>query len=268
MNNIFSIKRFLLLLRRQWIGFGKIYLMSIIIVLGVFTAFYGYNLGRFANTYDSVNIESAFSFRPFLFVFLGLIYISVIANSYFLSLANKSKAAFELLVPASSLEKFFAGLFYTAVCPVAVYFLIFTAVDYAFVSYTKSTYASLYHYVVSQTGRSMTTEDLLYFSPNNFPRQLLYFLFVPFLLHAVFLLGSLSFKDNQFVKTALTLFTYIAIVVFVVMGVGKYFSSTRVLIDQTQTEEIEMLRTVLIIGIVVTLTIWSIAYLRLKEKEV
>lgn len=268
MNNLFSIDRFGLLLRRQWSGFGKIYLLSLAIVMGIFVAFYAFNLNDFAKTYESVHINSAFNFRTFLFVFLGLIYIVVIASTYFVSLANKSKAPFELLIPASSLEKFLGGIFYTAICSTFAYFFIFCLVDYIFVAYTKFTYASIYNYLDRRQGLTITVDDLTYYWNKGFPSQLYYMLFVPFLLHAVFFLGSLSFKNNHFIKTAVTLILYITLWVLAVVGVSKYFDGNRIMVGQTHYDELDILRMCLAVGIIMTLAIWSIAYLRLKEKEV
>lgn len=268
MNNLFSIDRFGLLLRRQWIGFGPIYLMSLAIVAGIFVAFYGFNLNDFAKTYDRVHIKAAFDFRTLLFILLGLIYIVVIASTYFVSLSNKSKAPFELLIPASSLEKFLGGIFYTVICSTLAYFFIFSLTDYIFVVYTKFTYASIYNYLDQRQGLTLTVDDLTFYWNKGFPTQLYYLLFVPFLLHAVFFLGSLSFKNNHFIKTAVTLILYITLWVLTVVGVSKYFDGNRIMFGQTHYEELDLLRIFLAIGIVMTLAIWSIVYLRLKEKEV
>ena len=42
MNNTFNIQRLGLLLKRQWLEFGKIYLITVAVALGVIITFYGF----------------------------------------------------------------------------------------------------------------------------------------------------------------------------------------------------------------------------------
>ncbi|RZL46113.1 MAG: hypothetical protein EOO93_26330, partial [Pedobacter sp.] len=42
MNNTFNINRFGLLLRRQWLDFGKIYLIILVVIIGVIIGFYAW----------------------------------------------------------------------------------------------------------------------------------------------------------------------------------------------------------------------------------
>jgi hypothetical protein len=50
------------LIRRQWIGFGRIYLMSIGIIAGVIFGFYAVNLG---SNYDDIKKNTVYSLLNF-----------------------------------------------------------------------------------------------------------------------------------------------------------------------------------------------------------
>jgi len=69
MNNTFDFGRFSLLIRRQWINFGRVYLMALGIVLGIFIAFYGYNFARAVSEGDHHAILNVLNFRPSIFLY-------------------------------------------------------------------------------------------------------------------------------------------------------------------------------------------------------
>ncbi|RZL57709.1 MAG: hypothetical protein EOO93_17695, partial [Pedobacter sp.] len=91
MNNTFNINRFGLLLKRQWLDFGKIYLISLVVVIGVIIGFYAFSAPLPSKTnnfdYDS-NLDMRFRYP--LFLILGFLFISIVASSYFSLLGQKS----------------------------------------------------------------------------------------------------------------------------------------------------------------------------------
>ena len=86
MNNTFSIQRFGLLLKRQWLEFGKIYLISLVVVLGVLLTFYGfqyYSITHFEHFENRSYSRNPLIFRIPLFLVTGLIFITIMASTYF-----------------------------------------------------------------------------------------------------------------------------------------------------------------------------------------
>ena len=181
MNNTFNIQRFGLLLKRQWLEFGKIYLISLAVVLGIFLTFYGYNAylfsfyGQLADHYEN----SYLFFREPLFIVLGLLFVTVIASSYFAHLGQKPKAIIDLMIPASTFEKFLTGVFFTSILTSASFLLLFYLTDLAFVMNIKA---------------KMPAEQ--YFFVKNNPNAFKPIYLIPFFVSSVFLLGSIYFSTT------------------------------------------------------------------------
>jgi hypothetical protein len=123
MNDTFNINRFGLLLRRQWLEFGKIFLITLGVAFGVIATFYTLNFWP-VFVYDSLSYVSI-GFREPLFVIFGFLFITVVASNYFAHLGQKPKTIIELLLPASTFEKFLASVVFTAILSVLGYILIF-----------------------------------------------------------------------------------------------------------------------------------------------
>jgi hypothetical protein len=90
MNNTFNINRFGLLVKRQWLDFGKIYLISLIVIAGILTGFYIFNIPT-ALRNNRINDDGYFNmgFRIPLFLIMGFIFISVVSSSYFSCFGQK-----------------------------------------------------------------------------------------------------------------------------------------------------------------------------------
>lgn len=271
MSNVFNFNRLCALIRRQWINVGRIYLMSLVIIVGVFVAFYAYNLYSY---FDQLQMgrdtgERVLSFRVPLFFILGLFFISVTSSSYFSFMGQKTKAIFELMIPASRIEKFLASIFYTVVVSLLSYFLLFYMVDLGFVGYLRSVGSSVKTITIN-SGEQLVIDNWMYFFQLEKWEFLPYFYFLPFLLNALFLLGSIAYQNYQYIKTAITMIIYIAIWSLTFAYVMKLRTDNTVSLG-TNTffdEKQHVFELFLIIGLVLTLIFWSLAFLRLKEKEV
>lgn len=270
MSNVFNFNRLCALIRRQWISVGRIYLMSLVILAGVFVAFYGFRIGMSLedlknNPHEGVGL---LSFRPPLFFILGLFFITVISSSYFSDLGQKTKAIFELMIPASRLEKFIASIFYTVIVSLSAYLLLFFLVDFAFVSYLKSLGNSVTTYTY-ESGEQVVLENWIYFFKLEQGKFMYYLYFLPFLLNALFLLGSIAYKNYQYIKTAITMIVYVAIWVIIFGYVMKLKTENTIQVNKYFfQEEVHTFQLFMVIGIILTLVFWGLAFLRLKEKEV
>lgn len=268
MNNTFDINRFCLLLKRQWLDFGKIYLISLLTLTGVLIGFYYFNLPKIEDYYFTWNKfnQVILSFRLPILLMFGFIFISVIAGSYFTSLGQKPKAIMELMVPASLFEKLLLGIFFTAIVGLASYLLIFYIVDKTFIVYLDNSWRyqkvlNTETNLLTQVTYSSIVDDL------TSERKFCGFFAMPFLITGIFLLGSVYFNRFHYIKTAVSVMLFVSIGVYIVTKFSELLTK-RLLSNNRINNKDNFLSTFLLITIALTLIIWVITYVRLKEKEV
>ncbi|MES2448115.1 MAG: hypothetical protein V4546_13095 [Bacteroidota bacterium] len=272
MNNTFNIQRFGLLLKRQWLEFGKIYLITLGVAAGVIIAFYSFSLWR-------VLIEKvqqpyvALDFREPLFTIFGFLFITVIASNYFAHLGQKSKAIIDLLIPASTFEKFLAGIFFTAVLSSIAYLLIFFVTDLAFVSKLRNMYPNIFW--TYTTDATEEKKDLItYFFSRYAPKEFTsIYVIVPFFITSIFLLGSIYFNKYHYIKTTIAVMIFSGIWGYIIVNTAELVFKGRVAIYRNSSIEVDNPKLWAEIGIfclilLLTAIIWRITYQRLKEKEV
>lgn len=267
MNNTFSIQRFGLLLKRQWLEFGKIYLISLAVLLGIFIAFYGYNY--YAIMTYGVFSTSIMEFRIPLFIIAGFLFITIIASTYFAHLGQKSRAILDLMIPASTFEKFMGGIFFTIVLGIVGYLLIFYITDLLFLTSLQKWYQS--------TGVDGQLNDVNEYFPYFFTQIHEYIpspvFIIPLFTVSVFLLGSIYFEKFHYIKTTICVMLFSGIWAAIIAKSGQLLFEGRIPIKNDNMKHMfnekataEIWLTALII--VLTLIFWSITYVRLKEKEV
>ncbi|TKC12959.1 hypothetical protein FA048_04900 [Pedobacter polaris] len=275
MNNTFNIQRFGLLLKRQWLEFGKIYLISLLVALGVIITFYGLALWKNIVGTHAFS-ERDLHFREPLFLIFGFIFISIIASNYFAHLGQKPKAIIDLLIPASTFEKFLTGIFFTSILAIASFVILFYLTDLAFVSKLRS----LYHSVSSVTtytdasGKEVKSIDnIMYFFSKNSPNLFKPLYAVPFFVTSIFLVGSIYFNKFHYIKTAISVMIFSGIWSLIIFKSGEFLFEGKVLIESEEMplnnvsrSDGEILGVLLLV--VLTAIFWSITYVRLKEKEV
>jgi len=267
MNNTFNINRFGLLLKRQWLDFGKIYLISLVVLLGIVVGFYGYNIPSPLkdNNFDyDGNLDMRFRYP--LFLILGFIFISIVASSYFNILGQKSRAILELMTPASTFEKFVAGVTYTAIISLFSYLLIFYLTDLAFVKYLNSHLNAFNHPGIRQA-ESITKEV---FNDEGYRKYCGYFFAFPFLVTSIFLLGSIYFNRFHYIKTALSLMIFIGLASYLVVKFSMWIMEGKIPYHHNYRNDDKdwILLAILLTTSIITVIIWAITYIRLKEKEV
>ncbi|MFC3561032.1 hypothetical protein [Pedobacter jamesrossensis] len=269
MNNTFNINRFGLLLKRQWLDFGKIYLISLLVVTGVIIGFYAWNSPSPVkpNNFDyDGNLDMRFRYP--LFLILGFLFISIVASSYFSLLGQKSRAILELMTPASIFEKFLGGIFYTAILSLLSFLILFYITDFAFVKYIN---AHLTEFKIDgnskKTIQSVDSIASQIFTDANYRSFLVSFFALPFLVTSVFLLGSVYFNRFHYIKTAISVMVFSGVAIYIVAKSAELL--TRGMLSNNNVKDKDSILTIiLLITIALTLIIWAITYIRLKEKEV
>ncbi len=264
MNHTFNIQRFGLLLKRQWLEFGKIYLISLGVALGVLIAFYSIGLADVLFDEDQL-LSHDLNFREPLFLCFGFIFISIIASTYFAHLGQKPKAIIDLLIPASTFEKFLSGIFFTAILSSASFLLLFYLTDWAFVSKLKSLLES------GKTPYEGNKEEIMFFFSKYWEMAVTPVFVVPFFVTSIFLLGSVYFNKFHYIKTAISVMIFVGLWCLIIFNAGEGLFKDRIPMHMDRTDNFgkadEMLLiTLLLSGL--TLIFWAITYVRLKEKEV
>lgn len=271
MNNTFNINRFLLLVQRQWLSFRKEYFLIVGVVLAIVIFFYSkqvYDISKFASLPNAGDQHfNLVGTRTSLFCILGVLYVTLIASAYFRGLGKSGSAIPNLLLPASQFEKFLNALVYTVLLGFTTFLLLFYIVDYGFMSYLRGILTS--QYSTWYNGEEIVTDRLAYLVPSLYNENIVYAFFVPFLLNAIFLLGSIYFAKSQYVKTIVSVSIYIAICYLIIYVVYRiFFADVIQLEDKNVKEFINPVKLLSAIGWFITVALWTITYFRLKEKEV
>ncbi|MCX2573480.1 hypothetical protein [Pedobacter sandarakinus] len=271
MNNTFNINRFGLLLKRQWLDFGKIYLITLGVVIGIIVGFYAWyapSPSKFNNFDSDGNLD--LRFRYGLFLILGFIFISVVASSYFALFGQKARAIMELMNPASIFEKFLSGVLYTAVLSVLSYLILFYLVDLAFVKYLNG-YLSEFTMsgnkgLVVKPAESIAAQ---FIDDANYRNNLWYFTAIPFFITSIFLLGSIYFNRFHYIKTAISVMIFFGAASYIIYNVINRLTRNMVSLHHGGQNK-EDIALILLFSITagLALILWAITYIRLKEKEV
>lgn len=278
MNNTFNTRRFSLLLKRQWLEFGKIYLMSLGIIVAIIVGFYLFNFPDITEYKKTEMVAYRINFREPLFTLLGPLFISIIAGTYFAHLGNKAKATSDLLTPASKLEKYATAIIYTSIVPILSYVFIFSVVDFCFVQ----AYLSDYSYVekVYEGGqyvnRTIEKGDWLFFNHSHllhsyFNEVVLICSSFSILITAVFLMGSIYFNRFQYIKTLVTVSALVSVAMPIYVQAGKFFfhNKVRISTDNSLSGPGDNGPILIATGItIIALFFYIVGYIRYKEKEV
>lgn len=273
MNNTFDIKRFGLLIKKQWLEYGKLYLISLGIVAGVLGAMYGYmywDIITLRTGFENLNLR--LDFRWPLFSIFGILFISLAANHYFAPLGQKPKAILELTLPASSLEKFLVGVLYSCIFAVLSYLLIFYVIDLIFVARLKNLFPTAVNHNYADPERILNEQVPQYFFSRvkKLPSIQLSPFAGSFLLTSVFLLGSLFYNKFQYIKTVITVMVFGAVWLTLTINLQHSIFSNKI---STSNYNQHVSQNILGWGfsvflLVLTIIFYTIAYIRFKEKEV
>ncbi|PWS27736.1 hypothetical protein DHW03_09155 [Pedobacter yonginense] len=268
MNNTFNINRFGLLLRRQWLDFGKIYLLSLIVVFGVLVGFYVTNIPKPSDGLPSMDDGFiSLRFRYPIFGMVGFLFISILASSYFTNLGQKPKAIIDLMTPASVFEKFLAGVFYTTILGIGSYLFIFYITDLVFCKYLNNTFSAFPPVHIGKNSAATLVKARLLNSEMNF-EQYRGFACVPVMVTSMFLLGSVYFNRFHYIKTAVSVFIACSIIGYVIYLCVSKMGENMVKITDSGNNEQLAFTIIFVSSAVISIFFWVITYVRLKEKEI
>jgi hypothetical protein len=188
MTTTFSFPRLLQLIRKQWIENARLYLFSVLALLGLLgliIIFWIISGGRNYNE-DALYI---------IFVFGLFISGAVFASMSFSPLGNKEKGTYWLSFPASHLEKLVTMIFYNVIVFTAAYCLCFFLVKSLAVAYVNG--------LVAENPSTYSLRRSEWGSTHSFLQVVPYFLYAFFAVQAFYLLGSAYFSRYSFVVTTI-----------------------------------------------------------------
>ncbi|MEO8404374.1 MAG: hypothetical protein ABI480_07260 [Chitinophagaceae bacterium] len=268
MNQFFSLKRFILLVLKHWADNKKRYILSVLAFIGLLITWFVFVLvvddGR-PMDYEIQVITYFFS----LFA-VGTFY----ASQYFRDLGSRAKGINFLLVPASLFEKLLCSLLYTVIFFLIIFSTAFYLVDFLMVAISNT--------FIGNKAAVANVFDIVFLRFNSDSTITLLFIF--FSIQSAFLLGSVYFKKYGFIKTIISGFVAVFLLVCLVFFLydfllpkGEYQSgfltSYRVRIDGVNDRLVEVPRWIgkvcsFIVMYAIAPFLWIVSYYRLREKQV
>ena len=202
MTTTFSFSRLLQLIRKQWIENSRLYLYSVLALLGLLGLIMIFWVISDGQHYSEDSLYIIFLFGLFI---AG----AVFASMSFSMLGNKEKGTYWLAFPASHLEKLLCMIFYNVIVFTIVYCACFFLLKSAAVGYVNS--------LVAEYPGKYTFRRSVWDSNRSFLGVVPYFLYAFFAVQAFYLLGSVYFSRYTFVITTIAgsalifLFSYYSI---------------------------------------------------------
>lgn len=283
MDKTFSLYRVGLLLKRQWASFGKIFLIALGAVTLMILGAYLFNLPRDGQfQYRVVNgNEIGFGFSPVALVTLSVLFISMSSSWYFSKWGKKANAIEDLLLPASSLEKFVCSFLLTGIVCIGSFYIVFLLVDSGYRAYMQRFVNSLPGLVPIEEGGGVNSLIPLKYKDVSIAsfwsevggRNLYTVLILQFLLQCVFLLGSIYFKRFQYIKTLISFLVFTFLVFSASIRMIIVLTRHKIRVFHTLSD-LEQQRGLWIPSFHYALTIITIivcywaTYQRIKEKEI
>jgi len=276
MNAVFDLKRWFLYIGKHWNENRRRYLLSLAAVGGLLVLWYSFLM--------IVNPDNPMGLRMQVVTFYVGLFLTgcLFASTIFNDLSDGPKAIHYLLTPAAALEKLLTAIVFGVVLFFISYTIVFYAVDFIMLKISNqvvSTYLERLHQAPKPPQKLLN----VFVSDVRGEEFLFYILLIFFTVQSMFLLGSVYFVKNQYIKTlvsGLVVFLFMVFYIHKVMGSfmpdGSFFEPFTVYRVWNSNKGDVMIRlpewlsSILLFLTKYTLApaLWVVAYVRLKEKEV
>ena len=273
MNNIFNIKRFGFVLRKDFLENRKQYALLFLTMLGIMavvTIQTSWRYGRYnPPDYMSLNIE--------LLGFLSLAFFAggvLFAATFMKPMNSKLKRISYLISPSSDFEKYLSRWLIVTVGYILAFFAAMWIADALRVAVISARFPDASVKFLDLSRLYYPTDD--YRSPDYMvPKTVFTIMICAYLFfQSLLILGATFWEKSTFVKT----FTAIAVITVVYFMVCRWAvlifyedvnGFGNVLASFTKWENLKVFsRTASVILPVFTLTNWALAYFRLRESEI
>lgn len=282
MNQIFSLNRWLLIIRKHWSENQKKYTLGLLALTGIMIVWFIFNI--IMQPYDAM--DDTIQYGTY---FVGLFIVGCLYGStLFSELSSKPKGINYLSVPASHFEKTLSALLYGVVVFFVCYTVIFYVADFIMVKIANAVsyaYWEKHH----SDGQAFSPRKVVnVFWGNERAGRVsinIAFLFILayFAIQSAFILGSVYFEKFSFIKTALALIAvFLFIIVFTNKVLGSFTPSGSFndgfsiyhLYGTGDTDKIirlpEWINSIVLFLLKYAFApvFWIVTYFRLKEKEI
>ena len=276
MNAVFDLNRWFLYMGKHWNENKKRYLLSLAAIGGLLVLWYSFLM--IVDPQNPMGLRmQVVTYYVGLFL-TGCLFASMIFND----LSDGPKAISYLLTPASALEKLLTAIFYGVILFFISYTIVFYAVDFIMLKVGNGV---MNGWLERNHQAPKSPQELLnvFISTEGGDNFYFYILLIFFGVQSMFLLGSVYFVKNQYIKTlvsGLIVFLFLVFFIHKVMGAfmpdGSFFKPFTVYrVWNTNKGEAmiqlpEWFSSILLFVTKYTLApcLWVVAYFRLKEKEV
>lgn len=280
MNNIFNIKRFGLVLRKDLMENWRRYALLFLTMLGIMALILIWqSLEHYSsvarNSYHNPNHNQVLlTTLSFIFVICGLLFASTFMNP----MNNKIKRISWLVTPASNLEKYMSRWIIITVCYIILFFVAVCIVDSLRVGICSIRYPELD--VNFLNWNELIKQNNNFISDAVFDNRYLFALaFCGYFFHqSIFVLGSTFWEKSSFIKTFTAIavinylffqLCYLAIIIFYdnIHEFGNVLDSFASL----KKGDINPERGITYISCILstfTLINWTLSYFRLRESEI
>lgn len=274
MNNIFDINRFGAFLKRKWLEFGKVYLLTIVLA-GLAIAILYVSListGGPVNNYNHADGWVNLEFRYPMFLIFGFLYATITASTYFADMGEKARAIFQIMTPVSQFEKWLTGIIFAVIVPVISYVVLFNVVDMLMVKYLDNAVAN--QMVRNIAGQMVQLRFKTFYQSLDQVKGWQWLADFPFLFASLFLLGSIYFNRFHYVKTLATLNLFAIVGGYLFYLSATHFFGQKIYIGANPASWLDFHRTevlfpaVLCCSVLLNIAVCYITYIRLQEKEV
>jgi hypothetical protein len=276
----FSFARWWLLVSKHWSENRKRYLLFLLAIAGLLLAWFSFIL----IISRPVLVDTNFQFTTY---YIGLFLVGCLyASTLFSELSSKREGISYLALPASQFEKLLCALFYGVVLFFTAYTLVFYLVDIPLVQLSNSIlekYPRNFSNSSLRIGPSIVY-NIFTAAQGPIPEKDFHlFLCTFFSAQAVFILGSLYYTRYAFIKSIIAVLVcallYIIIEAKLIGSLlppgwdGDFFNWVHIDADGHPDKLIYLPNSLgrmltLLIQVTPPFIVYTITYLRLKEKEV
>jgi len=275
MNNHFSLKRALLLLRKNFKESGSSYLLMFLAGLGILFLSYGLLIvASFHSMFPTGD-------RKMIFVIGLLLGGTLFSSSHYSFFKSEAKTIQFLLLPATAGEKLLVGFVLTQIMYLIIYLGIFTGIDWL-MCLTYNEFVAIPNWIIEQEKHYYQGKPIFQSDTILFKELVILYFITTSIAH----LGSLSFIRNAYVKTAILLVISFIGIIYLnnkmlvmlipeeIMPHGKYFTdSFRIGPLQQPTGIVTLpeswqIRITWFLPIFLYGSCWIMSYYKLKEKQI
>ncbi|OQP54063.1 hypothetical protein A4D02_20500 [Niastella koreensis] len=276
MNAVFDLKRWSLYIGKHWNENKRKYLLSLAAVGGLLILWYSFLM--------IVNPDNPMGLRMQIVTYYVGLYLTgcLFASMIFNDLSDGPKAIHYLLTPAAAMEKLLTAILFGVVLFFISYTFVYYVVDFIMLKISNGVVSA---YLERLHRAPKPAQEILnvFVSDIQGDEFLYYILLIFFTVQSIFLLGSVYFVKNQYIKTlvsGLVVFLFMVFFIHKILGSfmpdGSFFEPFTIYrIWNSGKREVmiqlpEWLSSILLFLAKYALApcLWVVAYFRLKEKEV